>query len=107
VKTFDDVSPAQDAACGQHKTLTLKSVMPTGKLVEFFDGRPLRHVDSFEPGMHSGPGQRHPVFPADQAAHVSILGVQDAQGAPIPPPPDQSLGVGGHELAVQLEGLAP
>ena len=98
-----DVPPAQDAASRQHIATALKGVIPAGQLVEVVHGRPLGNVDGLVLGMHGGPGQRHPMLPADQAAQNPIVSIQHAQGAAIAPPPDQALGVGRDQLAVQLE----
>ena len=105
MEPFDHFSPTQNAARGNDKALAFKSVMPAGKLVELFYRRPLRNVKGFVLGMHGCPGQRHPMFPADQASQMAIFGVEYTQRTAVSPPPNHPLCVSGRQLAVQLEFL--
>ena len=102
----EDIGPAQNSARGQDKALALEGIVPAGKLVEVPDGRPLGHVNRLMLGVHGCPGQGHPVLPADQCPQVAILGAHHSQRAAVSPPPDQALGVGRNQLAVDLEARA-
>src|SRR5881227_3944007 len=67
---------------------------------------PYRHMDVFAGIVHSHARQRHPVFPADQSADPHATNVNSIQPGSITLSPDNALGVGGHQLAVDISQLA-
>src|SRR5438477_2229737 len=67
---------------------------------------PYRHMDVLAGIMHSHARQRHPVYPADQAADPHATNVNSVQTGAVTLAPDNALGVGGHQLAMNISQLA-
>ena len=65
-----------------------------------------REVEVHALGVHRHARQGHVVLPADQTADAPVGAVDDGEGAAIALAPDEALGGGGLELAVQPEQLA-